>query len=326
MCRHHFVKHVKHAALGSNPGQIFPILALAIAALLGLAALGVDVFDIYWNKNRLQSGVDAAALAGAFYTGDVAFSGNNAQCGYNNDAQNAACTYALTNGIALGEIQSIVVNSTSLTATVTASRGIPALFAKVLGFTQFTVSANATAVLEGLSSAADILPVGLDSTTTYSYGQTIALHNDGCGPGCWQGIALQSATNGNNGGNAYQQNLAQGCSCTVNVGDSVTTEPGAKTGPTSSGVSQRVSAGLSADPSGTWNSHSASDGRAAIAAIVNWNGCNGRCTVPVMGFAEVWISGTTGSDINAVFIRQVSSDTGSASAPNFGALHATLTQ
>ena len=30
------------------------ILALAAVGLVGIAALGIDVFYIYWNKNKLQ--------------------------------------------------------------------------------------------------------------------------------------------------------------------------------------------------------------------------------------------------------------------------------
>jgi hypothetical protein len=66
---------------------------------------------MYWNKNRLQSATDAAALAGATYLGNAIFSSKNSLCTYATDAQNAACTYALTNGVALGEIKSVTLGS-----------------------------------------------------------------------------------------------------------------------------------------------------------------------------------------------------------------------
>jgi hypothetical protein len=46
----------------------------------------------------------------------------------------------------------------------------------------------------------------------------------------------------------------------------------------------------------------------------------------VTGFAEVWISSTTGADINAVFIRQVAAGTPGTGGTNMGAVHAQLTQ
>ena len=46
-------------------GQILPIAALAMVALLGITAFAVDVGYAYYAKRQLQSAVDAAALAGA---------------------------------------------------------------------------------------------------------------------------------------------------------------------------------------------------------------------------------------------------------------------
>ena len=106
----------------------------------------------------------------------------------------------------------------------------------------------------------------------------------------------------------------------------LTTEPGAKVGPISQGVSARVAAGVAADPSGTWSSHTIDDARAVVVPVVNWAGCNGRCTAPVTGFAEVWVSGSSGSNINAVFIRQVGPGNPGSSGTDMGAVHALLTQ
>jgi len=302
------------------------ILALAAVGLIGIAALGVDVFYIYWNKNRLQSGTDAAALAGATYFSDVTFTGNNPSCAYSTVAQNAACTYALNNGVLLSELTSVVANTSNQSMTVSATRTISSLFARVVGIQNFTVSATSVAVLQELAAASGVAPIGLDSGTTYTYGQSITMHNGGCGPGCWQGLALMSSSGSDTGGGAFRQNLASGCACTINVGDLLTTEPGAKVGPIGEGVSQRVAAGVAVDPSGTWSSHTLDDARAVVVPVVDWNGCNGRCTAPVTGFAEVWISGSSGSDVNAVFIRQVAVGTPGSGGTNMGAEHAQLTQ
>jgi Flp pilus assembly protein TadG len=317
----------KHGrARRGRQGQIMVIFALAAVGLVGIAALGIDVFYIYWNKNKLQGGTDAAALAGATYFNNVTFVGKNAACLYATDAQNAACTYALNNGILPSELASVIANSGSQSMTVSATRTISALFARVVGIQNFTVSAISVAVLRGLASAANIAPLGLDSTTTYTYGQALTLHNGNCGAGCWAGLSMQSASNGTMGANAFRQNLGSGCSCTVKVGDILTVEPGAKVGPIGQGVSDRVAAGNSSDPNGTWSSHTLTDARVAVIPVVNWSGCNGNCSVPVVGFAEVWISSTTGADINAVFIRQVAEGTPGTGGTNMGAVHAQLTQ
>ncbi|HTJ09759.1 MAG TPA: Tad domain-containing protein [Candidatus Binataceae bacterium] len=318
-------------ARSGRRGQIMVILALAAVGLVGIAALGIDVFYIYWNKNRLQSGTDAAALAGATYFSNVTFNGKNALCLYPTDAQNAACTYALNNGVVLSELTGVVANAGAQSITVSASRTVSAMFARVVGIQNFTVSAISVAVLQGISSAVGVAPIGLDSLTPYTYGQSINLRMNSCGAGCWQGLAQQSSSSGSTGAAAFQQNLTQGCSCTVRVGDLLTAEPGVKNGAVTNGISDRVAAGLASDPSGTWSSHTMDDARAVVVPVVNWvSGCNGgRCSsqVPVTGFAEVWISGTTGgSTINAVFIRQVEAGTPDTGGSNMGAVHAQLTQ
>jgi Flp pilus assembly protein TadG len=139
-------------ARGGRRGQIIVILALVAVGLVGIAALGIDVFYIYWNKNKLQGGTDAGALAGATYFNNVTFPGKNAACLYATDAQNAACTYALNNGVLASEL-TVVANASNQSMTVSASRKISALLAKVVGIQNFTVVATSVAVLQGLGSA-----------------------------------------------------------------------------------------------------------------------------------------------------------------------------
>lgn len=152
------------------------ILALAMVGVVGIAALGIDVFYIYWNKNRLQSGTDAAALAGATYLNGITFAGKNVSCVYSTDAQNAACSYALNDGVLLSELTSVVANTSNQSMTVSATRQVSALFARVVGIQNFTVSATSVAVLQGLlppamwlrsdSTAAPHTPMGNRSSCT----------------------------------------------------------------------------------------------------------------------------------------------------------------
>lgn len=300
-----------------------PMLALITVMLLAVGALGTDVFLLYWNYHGLQDAVDAAALAGATYLGNVRFSGTNPSCSYATDAQNAACTFALANQMQSGEIQSIGVSAGGTEMTVTGRRIVPAVFARVLGFTHFTVTATATAGLRVLHSARNLAPIGLDFRTPYLYGQSIVMHAGNCGPGCWGALALPSQS-GTVGGEAFRENLAQGCACTVKVDDSVAGEPGAKVGPVTQAIGERLNAGFSSDPGGTWDKHSSGDIRATTVALVDWDGCAGRCNVVVKGFAEVWITGSSESTINAIFIRQVASGEAGSGAISAGAFHATL--
>lgn len=313
--------------------QIMTVLALAILALLALCTLGIDVLHVYWQKSRLQAGTDAAALAGANYLNDAKLTDQNASCSYGAVSKNAACTYALANGIVVGEITSISVATDNKSLTVRTSRVVPASFAKLLGYSQFTVYALATAEIRPLSSAQEVLPVGLDARTQYQYGQPLTMHlhdytKDDCGPGCWQALALQSHNPSDTGGNAFRDNLQNGCDCTVTIGDSVTNEPGAKTGPTEQGLDQRIKLANSEYPADTWDAHALDNPRAVTVPLVQWLGCGGRCTGGagvITGLAEVWVVSVSGSDINVIFIRQVApGDPGSGGGTDTGAVHPVL--
>lgn len=303
-------------------GQIAVIVALSLVALIGIGALAIDTFHLYWNHNRLQSGSDAAALAGAVYLGNISLTGNNPACAYGTNPKNAACTYALANGVLPGEITLISVDSVNQIVTVCATRTVSAILATVFGISNFSVSVTSSATLRALNSASAVIPIGLSILTPYYYGQTLLMHTKSgniCGPGCWQGLALPSAT-GHSGGSGFKDSLSSGCGCTLNVGDAVSIEPGAKTGPTSQGISDLLSSGVAIDPSGTWSQHSATDPRATVVPLVDWS------SGTVSGFAEIWITGTDGSNINGVFITQIAAGNPGQPGANYGAVHAVLTQ
>jgi len=245
-------------------GQLLPALALIVTTLLAVCALGVDVFTLYWARSNLQRATDAAALAGAMYLSDVTLSGANPACTYATAAQNAACTFALSNGVASSEIVSITPAGDSRSIAVSTSRIVAATFAKILGFTNFTVTATANAGIQGLNSATGAMPVGLSSSTGYTYGQAITMHYS-CGtltsPSCYGALDYEG-----NGGSNLGSLLTNGYTGSVAIGATYSSVPGGKVGPINTGVGGRVSAGQTADPSGTWSSHTLNDARGSRSA------------------------------------------------------------
>lgn len=302
-------------------GQIVIIVALSLIAVVGIGAVAIDIFQLYWNHNRLQSGCDAAALSGAIYLGNITSVGAAPSCAYGTKAANAACTSALANGVILGEIAAISVDNVNGTVTVSASRTVGAILATVLGISHAAVTVTSTATLRALSSASNVLPIGLNILTPYTYGQAIVMHVkslNSCGSGCWQGLALPSST-GANGGNGFRDNLALGCACTLSVGDTISIEPGATTGPTKQGIKSLISS-PTIDPSGTWDQHAPTDPRAAVVPLIDWTNST------IKGFAEIWITGSDGSNVNGVFIRQIATGKPGKPGVNYGAVHAVLTR
>jgi Flp pilus assembly protein TadG len=294
-------------------GQFAVILSLLIVVLIGAMALTTDVSVVYYRYISLQGATDAAALAGANYLPSQTA-----------DATKTANSYALLNGVLAGEIKSITVGPDGSTITVATTRSVPALFSRVLGLSQFTVSASAVASSQPAgSNVGGVLPVGLDARTAYQNGQAITMHqgNNNFGPGNWGGLAL-----GGTGGALYESNLATGYSGTVSIGDTINTEPGAKAGPTQEGVNAKLTTGAAFDPNATASEHQLNDPRAVTVPLMDWAGANGTSPVKVVGFAEVWLTGVAGTNISAVFIAQGVSGGASPGAPNAGAFHVALIQ
>jgi Flp pilus assembly protein TadG len=298
-------------------GQIIVLLTFLLPVVVGTMALAVDIGVFYFEWAQLQKAADAAAVAGANYLPQ-----NPTQ------AISAANSYAELNGVAAGEITSTTVGSKNQTITIKLAREVRYHFAAVLGLTQSPVQVAATGGIVTAGSASGVLPVGIDSRTSYTYGTPITLlQGDSAkgtwGPGNWGALSL-----GGSGASNFENNVINGYDGTVSVGDLVSTETGEMTGPVRSSFNTRISAGETMDPGGTWSSHSLDDPRAATVPIVDFANINGNSQVPVLGFAEVWLVGVTNKlGINAIFLQQVSSGgEPNPDAPNYGAYKAVLVQ
>lgn len=144
-------------------GQVLAPVLLAL--LVFTAAFVIDVGSWYLSQRRLQSAVDAAALAAAAQLpGDTAA------------ATAAAERYAALNG---GALASDPVFSTRYlpadTVEVDAEREAPLFFARVVGVEGVTVHAHAVATAAPLVSAARVIPIGV------SRGTPVLV----CGPACF---------------------------------------------------------------------------------------------------------------------------------------------
>ncbi|MEA5050190.1 MAG: pilus assembly protein TadG-related protein [Oscillospiraceae bacterium] len=107
-------------------GSTLTIACIALAALLGMSALVVDMGAMYAEKSGLQNALDAAALAGAQCLPDYS------------DATQKAQRYFEANGYAAADLT--VTFSAQDTITCTSSAQIQTTFARVLGVTSTTTS------------------------------------------------------------------------------------------------------------------------------------------------------------------------------------------
>ena len=57
------MRRLIHSKDGADSGAVAVVVAVAMLALLGAAALAVDVGSLYSERAQLQNGADAAAIA-----------------------------------------------------------------------------------------------------------------------------------------------------------------------------------------------------------------------------------------------------------------------
>jgi hypothetical protein len=225
-------------------------------------------------------------------------------------ATSTAQTYATQNGVQATDTVSVSVSGNDTSLTMSAKRTVPSYFGQIVGLKSTPVSVTATAQIATVGAARNLIPLGFDPPTSPTQYQMYTFKNLQVGPGNWGALAL-----GDNGGSTYRSNLANGYQGTVNVGDWISTETGQITGPTQQGIADRMTAGVAADPSlpsgatiSSTTSYSLTDPRVVEVPIVNLGNINGKSQVQVLGFAMLWLVGTSGSSVNAEFIQQVAAD------------------
>jgi Putative Flp pilus-assembly TadE/G-like len=316
-------------------GQMAVVMTFAIATLLGAMALGTDIGVLYFNWMQLQKGADAAALAGAGEYGPQTPPAPKCQwSAVSSPAQNAACDYALSNGIKKSEIQSINAPALNLPASSHVPTGgptvqvlvqrtnIPIYFGRVLGLSNPSANAVATAVgptpIQTLKRG--LFPVGIQYPAALTYGTpTILSENSGVmAPGNWRWLDFpQCSPVGSNPPASYNgggvpnlvQNISNGSTCAYSVGDSVSPQTGANANSSNTataisnliGVPTGVVGALApSDP----NQIKIGDPQLVIVPMVDWNGAAGATAIPIKGFAAVWITELTGQGTNITLYGQ----------------------
>jgi Flp pilus assembly protein TadG len=148
-------------------GQILPLVAVALVALLGISAFAIDVGFAYYAKRQLQSATDAAALAGAQDLPNavtaVATAASYAAANTPSNLSSMSFTYqtkcTATAIVATGCNSAVNPNALVVTGSATTNTW----FAKIFGWTSFSVSARANACSPCSSTPVDIV-IAIDRT------------------------------------------------------------------------------------------------------------------------------------------------------------------
>jgi Flp pilus assembly protein TadG len=332
---------------GKSRGQIAVVYAVAIAGLLAAAALGTDVAVMYMDWQHAQKVADAAALAGANYLGGgITYTGTvtSGCAGEGADsASEAACTYAVNNGLPAGTVTISEPDSSHITVVATQS-DLPYFFGSVFGSRNYAVSASATAVAAGApntvlgstSNTTDqgLFPIGLQCAKPCGAGSLVAGEPIAFGtkfisttvnaPGNWDWIGPDGK-----GASAIGGDIANGVqgafavspdgSCGTNsVGASycINSATGNKTnsGPMQTALAARLASCPNiADPcanGGNPNDIPAGDPCLVIMPMVDFTGVSGSKPMPIEQFAEVYLEpDSTPTSLDGCFISTVAGNT-----------------
>ncbi|MBA2536597.1 MAG: hypothetical protein H0V20_04080 [Actinobacteria bacterium] len=132
----------------NDRGQAAVLTVLSLAALLGMAALVLDVGSWFREQRATQAAADASALAAA-----------QSLPGEPGTAGALAAEYVGKNGGGAETITFTSKNVSNDTVTVEVERPAPGFFAKVLGIDSVQVGAKATARASGLEKAKWVAPI-----------------------------------------------------------------------------------------------------------------------------------------------------------------------
>ena len=294
--------------LRQEKGAAIVVVAVSITAMIGFGALVVDMGNLYFNKNRLVNMVDAAAFAGVQdLPGDPQV------------AVASAYNYAAQNGVT-SDVVGVAISQNNTVVTVNASRTVPFFFAPVFNMISSNVTARAAAKIVPISGASGIVPFGI-VRQQFTYGDPYTLKEGGGSgyDGNFGALAL-----GGNGANVYRNNIKNGYSGQLNIGDWVSTEPGNMSGPTSDGVNYR----MDLDKYATFETVEKDSPRILIVPIIDSLTVNGRSDVLIVGFGAFFLDGVGGHGNNnyvtGQFIQMVIPGTISAGATGYGLYSSTL--
>lgn len=222
--------------------------------------------------------MDAAALAGAQ---ELVTNVSN--------TNNVVNNYIAKNNSGLNE-STIIVNESERSVKVTSSKTVENNFAKVFGNNSQDVIATAKAKVENISALNGCRPIAVIKQT-FVYGNIYVLKegaSDGYN-GNYAAIAL-----GGNGGSTYEDNLLNGYSGTIRVGDKIPTETGVIAQKTFTSIQTLVSR-CNHTPPCTYNYYNKNCSRIIFIPVVNTLYVNGKKYVDVVGFATFFLEGAVNS-------------------------------
>jgi hypothetical protein len=280
--------------LKNQKGSSIILISVCMVVMLSMTALVVDIGRVFATRHKLQNTADAAALAGAHDLPSQA------------RVADTADEYIKNNGLDPSETHmDVFTDSTSV--TVSLSQRVPYSFARIMGLDHQDIKVQAKCSIAPLSGLAGVRPLAVENFD-FVYGEEYVLKvggGDG-NTGNYGAIAL-----GDTGASTYERNLIEGYPSVIRVGDVLSTQPGAMTGPTKKGLEAIIKSCSKTfeelEQEGFMDSP-----RMITIPIIDDFDVAGRDHVTVVGFAAFYVqdnrnSGKDGITINGRFVKTITS-------------------
>jgi hypothetical protein len=308
--------HVAPAPPRSQRGQAAILTILALTTLIGMVALVIDVGVWRTDRGHMVNAADAGALAGA-----ASLNKGTAV------AQAVAIEAAKANGASDASAVAYTTSNPNGVDTIRVTANAPGkpYFSKLFGIGGFDIHATAIARVDAYNGlqGMPLFPIAITPDSIPSFGDEVTLKFGGgsCTTGNCGAIDLPSEENGcgkTTGGAAWRGLLAETLTpCTVAVGDTLSTEPGVKVGPTDQGLDTRIGSNsdtfdqvVRTDPNGGLSTiiNVDSPRLVEVPIVVNANdGSNtwpgGRGDVRVIGFAFFFITSWDGGEVRGQLVQ-----------------------
>lgn len=296
------MKNLTISCFKSKTGSSIVIFALALSIFIIMAALVADLGVFFMEKANLTNSVDAATLAGAQ---ELVTNISN--------VDNIVQSYISKNDANLKSIES-TIDSDNRGIEVTAVKNVSFYFAKVIGYNNKDLTSIAKARVENITSLKGIRPIAIVQQT-FTYGKLYTLKEGGGGGNTGNYAPIDV---GGSGSKVYEDNLLNGYSGTINVGDILYTETGNMAGATQTAVQQLVN-----QSSDTYDNYSLNCPRVLFLPVVNTLTVNGKKAIQVLGFATFFLEGFTQdsngrADVLGRFITYCMNGQTSSTTTDFG--------
>lgn len=208
----------------NQQGSAVFLVSIALLALLAITGLVIDGGTLYVTKTHLQKTANAAALSGAQEL-------TNSETDVRAVVDHVVAAHGEQGSLAGADIQA------DTKVTVRLRKEVQLYFVGLFWKDRAPVEASASAEIQTMSAAMGAAPLGIDESISLEFNREYKLKVDETevSSGNFGVLAL-----GGPGAATYEDNLRNGYSSELNVGDIIDTQTGNIAGKTRSGVQERI--------------------------------------------------------------------------------------